>query len=49
VVGIAGNWRGEGDRKLTALTLCRVFLVIKVDTRKETVLNSEEVRVIGNN
>jgi hypothetical protein len=47
VVGITAEL-GGGDRELSALTLPRVFLVIKVDCRKGRVLNSEEIRVIGN-
>ena len=45
---LQGNWGGGGgNRELMALTLPRVFLVIKVDCRKFRVLNSEEIRVIG--
>jgi hypothetical protein len=34
-----------GNRELTALTIPRVFFVIKVDCRKCRVLNNEEVRI----
>jgi len=45
---LGGDWGGGGGGELTALTLPRVFLVIKIDCRKGRVLNSEEIRVIGN-